>query len=295
VDAYPINTLQLKFWVKASSGTPTFQVGVMTDPNNPNSFQQMGTVSANTQWEQYTVGLAGYTGAGQYVAIRSLRASWTAYVDDITLELAPACPQVINVASAATGTTGAQLVWGVQSGFASVPVDYEIEVEPDDPTESFMPITTSSNPHLLTGLLPGHSYSVRIRGNCDSDGDGAWSEYYDFSTNSLGCGVVDPTASHSDTIAGGTTTTYNIPVNNSSNNTFSEQIYLGSELGGSGPIIAISFDYAYSSPSTVKSNCSIYLANTTLSSVTTTTYEAPANMTLVYTGPMNCSMVWNRF
>ena len=102
-------------------------------------------------------------------------------------------------------------------------------------------------------------------------------------------------ASHSDTIAGGTTTTYNIPVNNYYNYTFSEQIYLGSELGGSGPIIAISFDYAYSSPSTVKNNCSIYLANTTLSSVTTSTYEAPANMTLVYTGPMNCSMGWNRF
>ena len=147
VDAYPINTLQLKFWAKTSSGTPTFQVGVMTDPNNPNSFQQLGMVSVgtNSQWEQYTVGLAAYTGTGSYVAIRSLRASWTAYVDDITLELAPACPQVINVTSTATGTTGAFLTWGVQSGFAAFPVDYEIEVDPDDPSESFMPITTSSN------------------------------------------------------------------------------------------------------------------------------------------------------
>ena len=283
VTVHPIGTLLLKFWAKASSSSynPVFQVGVMTDPNNPGTFQQLASVDVgnSTQWEEYTTGLAGYTGSAQYIAIRAMRSTWTAYVDDISLELAPACPQVIDIVAENVGTTGAQFRWGIQSGFADIPSQYEIEVVPSDTSESFTPFTSNHSTFLLSGLQPGHTYSLRIRGNCGVDGYGEWSEYYDFGTAGLPCGVVDPDNSFVDTIGNGTTTNTYIPSYSFYNYGLSQQIYTAAEIGGGGDITSISV-----MPSAVSQQRTfeIYLAHTSSSSVSS--FIHPADMVRVYDG-----------
>ena len=92
-------------------------------------------------------------------------------------------------------------------------------------------------------------------------------------------------------IGTGTTTTYDIPVNNYYNYTYSQQIYTAAEIGAAGvpqTISSIAFQYAYSSATTAKTNCTIYMANTPKTSFTSTTdWVQYANLTPVYTGNLN--------
>ena len=102
VETYPINTLQLKFWAKASSDSyhPVFQVGVMSNPSDINTFEPVGTVNVEgTTWTEYETMLGAYSGNGNFVAIRAnLPASgWYAYLDDVTLEPMPECPHPVNL------------------------------------------------------------------------------------------------------------------------------------------------------------------------------------------------------
>ena len=66
---YPINTLQLHFWARPSSTSysPVFQVGVMTDPTDASTFQNVQTVNVQnvTTWQEFTVIFGNYTGPGQ--------------------------------------------------------------------------------------------------------------------------------------------------------------------------------------------------------------------------------------
>ena len=297
---YPINTLMLKFWARSSSTSyyPTFQVGVMTDPNDANTFQQVASIDVgnSTQWAEYTAGLANYNGTGRYVALRALRGGWYAYTDDFTLEEAPTCPQVTDVEAVNIGTTGAMLNWSLQSGFAGLPYEYEIEVIPDNPSETFSTLTSSTTHFLLTGLQPSSSYSVRVRGNC-GDGYGAWSTLCEFTTLTLPCYQVDTTIHDSITFAGSmTNTNYYIPLNNFYDYSITEQLIMASEMGGGNRVSGIDFYYSYSSPSTLKTNCTIYMANTTVSSLASSfvPYNA-STFTRVYTGSLNCSQGWNHF
>ena len=107
--------------------------------------------------------------------------------------------------------------------------------------------------------------------------------------------MIDPDNSHADTIGSGSSTNYALPVNNYYNYSFTEQLFEASELSGAGTLTSLSFDYAYSNPSTAKTDCKIYVASTSLTSLSTSSFVRPEDMTLVYEGPMNCTNGWNTF
>ena len=73
----------------------------------------------------------------------------------------------------------------------------------------------------------------------------------------------------------------------------SQQIYTAAELNTGGQpmeITSIAFQYNYSSAMTDKTNCTIYMANTSKTSFSSTTdWVQYSNLTPVYTGSMNCS------
>ncbi len=279
-----VNSLQFKFWAKASSSSyyPQFQVGVMTDPNNPNTFRQVGTVDVgnSTQWEEFTTVLGSYNGTGRYVALRSLRSSsWYAYVDDITLELAPSCPQVMRLDAPYIGTTGAQITWQDRPGYANYPSQYEIQIIPSDTAESVSNAIASSMSYVITGLQPTHTYTVLVRGICASDDYGAWSDSLTFTTSGMPCLVVDTANSFTATIGTGTSTNSYIPSYSTYNYGLSQQIYKSSEIGGGGNITSISvMPSAISQQRTYE----IYMAHTSSSSLSG--FIHPSDMIRVYDG-----------
>ena len=104
------------------------------------------------------------------------------------------------------------------------------------------------------------------------------------------------------TIGTGSTTQYYLPVNNYFNYTYSQQIYTAAEIGANGvphEISSVSFMYAYSTATTSKSNCTIYMANVPRTTFSSTSDWVPySQLTRVYTGNMNFaagSGTWTTF
>ena len=117
IDEIPLNTLQLKFWAKASSSSynPVFEVGVMTDPANINTFTTVGTVNVgnSTVWQEYETFFSGYEGTGRYMAVRANYNGdyWYAYVDDFTIDVLPACPHVASISVDTVATDYIGISW----------------------------------------------------------------------------------------------------------------------------------------------------------------------------------------
>ena len=139
---------------------------------------------------------------------------------------------------------------------------------------------------MLTGLTPQTSYQVRVFSNC-SLGD-ADTIYKSFTTGCLSGGDY--------TVGTGTLTTYELPINNYWEYSYTQQIFLASEMNGPQSISSVAFQYAYSSPSTVKNSVNIYMGHTTQSTFSSASdYISSSNLTLVYSGNLNCQQGWNTF
>ena len=88
---------------------------------------------------------------------------------------------------------------------------------------------------------------------------------------------------------------YCLPVNNIYRYSYTQQLILASELGGAGDVSSISFLYDSPGRMTQKTNCTIYMGHTTLSSFSSSGDTVPyASLQMVYVGSLNCSQGWNR-
>ena len=288
--AYPINNLQLRFWARATSTSyhPVFQVGVMTDPTNINSFQTVRTVDVgtNTTYAEFSVPFGTFSGHGQYIAIKAVRptSSWYATVDDITIETIPTCPPITNLAAVGTASS-ALLTWDYMEGYPA-PAGYTITYDSVNSTGTPASVTSSSNYVTLTGLVAGTTYKAVVRADC-SGGDLGRADSIVFALSSGNTIDFD----------GGTTTSEQLPVNNYWNYSYTQQLITAAEMGNAPvTITGIDFQYAYSSPSTEKTSVTIYMANTTTSSLSSAFVPySSSTFQVVYTGNLNCSTGWNHF
>ena len=285
---YPANSLMLEFKLRRTSTSyGRLDVGVMTDPDDLNTFTLLKTItpsdfSSTTNFESFTVPLPNAYTDVVYLAFYAPQ-SITSYVylDEVVLKEAtcssPSDLEVSNVAG-----TSALVSW------TEAPInvtDYTLEYT-EAGQNAWTPMVVTGSSQILTGLMPQTSYDVILYSNCT---DGITDTLTgNFSTTCLAGGPV--------TIAGGTTTNYYLPVNNLYNYTYSQQIYLSSEMNGPADIRSISFQYAYSTAMTDKNSVNIYLGHTTQNAFTSTSNYIPlSNLSLVYSGNLNCSQGWNTF
>ena len=165
INSYAINGLRLKFWAKnyGSSYHPKFIVGVMTNSINPDSFVAVDTINAEaTTWTEYVTNLDSYTGQGKYVAIRANRSAtdWYAYVDDITLEEIPTCPDVTDV-TATPDSLSVTVTWTANGADS-----YDVELRNG---ESVVATTNTNENTAIFEDLPINDYQIYIRANCGND------------------------------------------------------------------------------------------------------------------------------
>ncbi len=305
-DIYPINTLQLSFWARSSSTSysPSFQVGVMTDPNDASTFTVVGNVpiGTSTTFTEYTVPLGTYTGYGQFVALRAVRptSSWYAYVDDFTLEVMPTCPDVEHLSVQAT-VSNARVSWDYDTLLGVTPSNYIVQYGyAADSLVGATTLTTSSTSLILNGLTPDTSYTISVAVDCGGTPGAA--SVYNFSTLAFPClqwdtassGPVQSTAVGTD----GTTGTYYMPVNEEYNYSYCQHLIRTSEITFTSPtmINAVGFQYMYEQPLTQITNCSIYLAHTSVTTLPSPNFIPYDSLQLVYVGPLNCpTSGWNYF
>ena len=73
-DYVQMRNLQLSFWARATSTSyrPVFEVGVMTNPSDVNTFVPVATVNVvSTDWDQFIVDFGGYRGPANFIAVKA--------------------------------------------------------------------------------------------------------------------------------------------------------------------------------------------------------------------------------
>ena len=295
-----INTLQMKFWMMKSntSYSNNVLVGVMTNPYDINTFRTVADVSPENvgTWEEMYITFANYEGQGRYIALMAPQAASYSYsyIDDIEVSNIPPCalPMRLNVSNVRSNS--AFVSWQPMRGTEGYPLGYEIEIVEAGQSPIVEEIDNAY--YMMSNLSLNTNYSVRVRALCENSSTSDWTDYVSFTTQL--CHAVD--ISEQDTIFVGdstsTSTSYYIPVNNFYNYTYSQQIFTPAEIGGAQNIASIGFYYTTTSTMTQKTNVSIYLGHTSDSVFANTNSMVPFDsLTLVYTGPLNCSTGWNIF
>ena len=285
----PMSSLMLSFDARSTStSTPlVLEVGVMDNPFDVSSFTLVSTITASgTTYTRQEVYFSGYNGTGNVIAIRAPQGGTSNYgnVDNIVVDLTPDCSPVNDLAVSQIAATSALVTW--TQGTMGVPVGFEVEYSEHN-QNNWTTLTTQDNFYLLSGLNLNTSYDVRVRTDCGGV-TSVWATEQ-FTTN-------DCLTQSEVTIGNGTTTSYQLPLNNLYRYTYSQQIFLASEMGGPATINSVSFDYNYSSAMTLKTNVDIYLGHTTKSTFTSSSdYIRDTSLVQVYSGNLNCHQGWNTF
>jgi hypothetical protein len=119
---YDLSDYQIEYYAKASNTYVNMAIGIMTDPDDVATFvAQDEAFNPATSYTKYRVRFNGYTGAGNYVAIKVSRASGSSgyiYLDDLYVSAIPACLETTDpVVSEITAHT-AKLDWtGTSAGY----------------------------------------------------------------------------------------------------------------------------------------------------------------------------------
>lgn len=203
--------------------------------------------------------------------------------------------RVLNLDVVTHGRT-ADVTWDMYegAGFESV-TGYKVEYKTNSASEWIVAAENTPNTFLSIGnlyYLP--VYTVRVTPVGAEDAIGAMKDFQLECQNEV---PVTPAGFEGDiTIGDQEDYDYIVPLSNYYDYSYTQQIFLASELSGPGAISSIAFNYQYSSASTLKNNVKVYMGHTTQSEFASEYSYIPfSEFQLVYSGPMNCSQGWNTF
>ena len=236
---YPVNTLQISFWVRSTSTSyvPEFVLGVVPNMLDiAGSFVPVDTVriTTGTEWTQVTVPFDSYRGPHGRLAIMApvSASTWYAYTDEFTIDLIPECSNVSNITVERTGSASAYISWTLNGGSIGEVSGYELQYDTVGSTDFRFTDTVTSPSCLLSGLTPASDYRLRIRTLCNLDTVGNW-DSIDFATGHLPC-LVPSNLTDTIVYSTGTNSSSGVFVNYSWGNTFCESIYTAADLQNAG-------------------------------------------------------------
>ena len=275
---------------KTSAGYGYMQAGYMTDPTDFSTFVLVKTVYPNdipqtATWTEVRFALPDAVN-GQviyptlYCPFAPGSTSNYVYIDDVTIEvgqtscMAPHNMQVSNVSGSSV-----QISWtpdATATGTETYHVDYT-----EAGMENWQTVTTTASHCLIGGLSPQTAYEFRLFMDCDVNG---------FSDTLTGTFLTNCLAGGEIAIGNGTNTTTYVPSYSCYNYSYTQQIFLASELNGPTNILSAAFD----ATSIVSSSrhISIYLMHTTAAS---SDWLPTTNAQLVYNGTISLTTGWNTF
>ena len=205
-----------------------------------------------------------------------------AAVDNISIQYAP-CQRPYSLRAVDVTAASATVQW-----HGSPTADYHVRLY-DIYDMLLANDTVHTNSIQYFTLVPSIAYKVRVGRLCDGSETEA-SQPYHFSTRACMGSLVDTVGN-----LAGTLSKVDVPLHLSYSYSYTQQIIRASELQGRGEITSINFLYDSPSSMIAKTNCTIYLGYTTVSSFgTPNDYVLPNGLQAVYIGPLNCSQGWNR-
>ena len=301
LSAHPANSLILTFWMaNLHIYQGRMDVGIMTDPNDLNSFsilksyyptdfnettvfqEEMIVLPDNYQDTVYLAFLAPASGNSYYSST---------LISRVKLDYAPSCSAPSNLIVSQVEGTSAIIHWDEAIVGAN---NYTLLFGETGQVPTT--IIVSGNEYMLTGLTPGTAYELMLFSNCSEGHADTLTSYFN-TRMYVECIQADTVAP---AISGTThTTDYQLPINNNKQYCYIQQIYTPDEININHTpsiITAIAFDYAYTQPNTSKNNVKLYLAHrSTNSFANDADYTLLSEATLVYEGNLICSQGWNTF
>ena len=176
---FPLRTLQLSFWAYNASSSywnynpTTLLIGVMTDPTVDSTFHLVDSVViTHTDWLRYDVPLSNYVGTGAYIALKSTPAiHQMAYIDDLTVDLIPPCPNATGLKLSGLTATSVTVVWDQHDSAER----YQVFIDTSSSAVPTSSTATLSVPHhTFGGLTPEGNYYVWVRVLCPKGDTSAW-------------------------------------------------------------------------------------------------------------------------
>lgn len=168
----PVTALQVRFWMRSTSASYNSYVvvGIMTDPDNGDSFTPVDTVPTNgsTVYGEHTVLFSSYNGPHGRVAFRAPQpsASFNALlIDDIMLDSLPSCMPVQHLATTHATPTTVEVRWSSLGTADSWSVVY---LPTGLPADSALSVTSHDTSATLTGLMPNTQYTIMVIARCST-------------------------------------------------------------------------------------------------------------------------------
>ena len=190
------------------------------------------------------------------------------------------CPSPANLTVSNVDHESATVTWTSQ-----LPTVGSYNVYLDNTLLNQTPVSALTYP--LTGLTPGTSYEVTVAMVCNGT-EGA----SDTKTFSTPC-IREKFFAIGDTNS--TQSEYFLPLNTYYNYSYTQQLFLASEMGSANLITNIAFNYAYTTSFTMQ-NVKIYMGHTTKDVFASNTDTVPFSaLTEVYSGNLSFSPGWNTF
>ena len=175
-----IRDLQLTFNAKIVKGNPyldsapaSLTIGVMTDPEDPTSFEPVDvTTTIGTTYETFSIPLYAYNGSGSYIAIRNnitpelpYYNSYVTYLDDLILDMVIPCAKPLALEMTNVTDSSALLIWQHNDNTTPYLVCYK---QVDETVWTLDTANAQANhQHLITGLLPNRTYEAFVIPFCD--------------------------------------------------------------------------------------------------------------------------------
>lgn len=193
--AAPINKLQISFSVYFMKKTQSVSVGVMTNPYDSTSIQELFVVKPKVfnEFVNYVFSFDEYKGTGEHIVI-TLNDNYVTdenwiYFDDIAVDYISDCPRPEDVVVVGSEPESVKLNWRTPATVSKWRVLFTNRIlSPEDLSKVKEGATTvlkldtvTSNPAEVTGLTPNTLYYVYVQPLCDTT-VGTWSNYVKFRT-----------------------------------------------------------------------------------------------------------------
>ena len=170
---------RLKYWyrVESSNEPNDFEVLLSTTGTDPSNFTDTLLTLAeysNTTYMEETIDLSAYS-TDVYIAFHVPSGGldgWRLYIDDVTVEDIPSCPEPTDLTASNITTTTADLSW-TENGSAT---SWDIELGLSGFTPTGTPTQSGvTNPYTYTGLTENTTYDWYVRADCGGTRDeSAW-------------------------------------------------------------------------------------------------------------------------
>ena len=206
-----VKRLQLSMQVAPGYTTATnyyyYEVGVMTDPNDPSTFVSLAYDSvqgaANYPFSDKMYTFEGYKGDGKgnfgtYIALKPLKYATSTnanagagyvYIDNVTIDFIETCFKPTDV-TGEIGTDTVKLSWNSDNEGASYLVRVFADKDADPKTDAPVAETTVTDKEaVIRGLTGNTMYYAYVQALCSETDKSKWSSVYQFKTE---CPEVTP-------------------------------------------------------------------------------------------------------